>query len=163
MPSIKVKRTTGSVPSSLAYGELGIAANELYFGNISNRPTQLARYSYGDSYYNPGLVAGSDWNDSAANADVDLALRVQSGRMYIPGTRYTVVKIIDNNIQFTFIIKGPWYIARLGIPTTSMEFFNILPELTQVFSYGLSGSDYCTNIQKGIRSEVYGTTDVYAK
>ena len=49
MPSIKVKRTTGSAPSSLAYGELGIASNHLYFGNSSNKPVSLVHWSATDA------------------------------------------------------------------------------------------------------------------
>lgn len=40
-PQLKVRRTTGSAPSSLPYGSLGIANNTLYFGNSSNQPVAV--------------------------------------------------------------------------------------------------------------------------
>ena len=45
MPSIKVKRTTAAVPSTLEYGELGIAKDELYFGDRNNKPVQVRKFS----------------------------------------------------------------------------------------------------------------------
>lgn len=43
MATIKVKTTASAVPASLGYGELGIAANELYFGNASSTPVRVAK------------------------------------------------------------------------------------------------------------------------
>ena len=48
MPSIKIKRKDAASTdrvTALNYGELAIAANELYFGNSSNKAIQLAKYS----------------------------------------------------------------------------------------------------------------------
>jgi hypothetical protein len=41
MATIKIKRRTGSVPSTLNYGELGIANNKIYFGNSSDIPIEI--------------------------------------------------------------------------------------------------------------------------
>jgi len=58
MATIKVKRTTNTVGSlSLPHGELGIAANELYFGNDSDAPVKIAKDSTFASYL--PLAAGS--------------------------------------------------------------------------------------------------------
>jgi len=96
MATIKIKRIATAVPASLLYGELGIAANVLYFGNSGDNPIKLALDSDIPTVNDATLtlatsglgISGSD--TFTANASAGTTFTIASNAV-VAGTASTIV------------------------------------------------------------------------